>query len=103
MEHSGSALHDPRPGAVTLVVSPGCHFCRDAQDVLDELSREFPMVVTRVDLRSPAGMNLAQIHGAAMSPLVLLDGEFVSAGRLPRNKIRKMLAHRADRLGSVPR
>jgi hypothetical protein len=48
-------------------------------------------------------MNLAQIHGAAMSPLVLLDGEFVSAGRLPRNKIRKMLAHRADRLGSVPR
>ena len=103
MERSGSALIDPRPAAVTIVVSSGCHFCRDAEDVLDELGQEFPLVVTRVDLRSPAGMDLAQSHGAAMSPLVLLDGVFVSAGRLPRNKIRTMLAQPADRVGSVPR
>jgi hypothetical protein len=35
-----------------------------------------------------------QAHGAAMSPLVLLDGEFISAGRLPRGKLRKLLAAR---------
>jgi len=36
-----------------------------------------------------------------MSPLVLLDGAFVSAGRLPRNKLRKLLTQRADRAGAV--
>ena len=102
MERSCSALIDPRPAAVTIVVSSGCHFCRDAEDVLDELGQEFPLVVTRVDLRSPAGMHLAQSHGAAMSPLVLLDGVFVSAGRLPRNKIRTMLAQPADQIRSMP-
>ena len=30
-----------------------------------------------------------------MSPLVLLDDVFVSAGRLPRNKLRTLLAARA--------
>ena len=63
---------------------------------------EYPLVVTRIDLRSPAGMELAQRHGAAMSPLVLLDGMFVSAGRLPRGKLRSLLGQRADR-SAVPR
>ena len=92
---------DPRPAQVTIVVSTGCHFCHDAEDALAELGGEFPLVVTRVDLRSPLGTDLAQRHGAAMSPLVLLDGAFVSSGRLPRNKLRKLLAQRADRIGVV--
>ena len=37
-----------------------------------------------------------QTHGAAMSPLVLLDGAYVSAGRLPRGKLRKLLAARVE-------
>jgi glutaredoxin len=103
MDPLRAAPVDPRPAPVTIVFSQGCHFCHDAEDALDELGGEFPLVVTRVDLRSPLGVDLAQIHGAAMSPLVLLDGVFVSAGRLPRNKLRKLLAKRTDRVGAVPR
>ena len=103
MDSSSSARVDPHPAQVTLVVSSGCHFCRDAEDVLTELGREFRLEVTRVDLRSPLGSELAQRHGAAMSPLVLLDGAFVSAGRLPRNKLCRLLAQRADRVGAVAR
>lgn len=103
MDPQSTAPVDPRPAQVTIVVSSGCHFCHDAEAALAELGGEFPLVVTRVDLRSPMGGDLAQRHGAAMSPLVLLDGEFVSSGRLPRNKIRRMLAQRADRVGAVSR
>jgi glutaredoxin len=103
MDSSTSTLLDLSPAQVTVVVSTGCHFCLDAHQVLHDLGQEFPLVVTQVDLRSQLGTELAQRHGAAMSPLVLLDGAFVSSGRLPRNKIRKLLARRAARIGAVPR
>lgn len=90
---------DPVPAQITLVSGPGCHFCHDARDALDEIALDFPIEVHEVDLRSPAGLALAQRHGAAMSPLVLLDGRFVSAGRLPRKKLRMLLALRPTRVG----
>jgi glutaredoxin len=79
---------------VTLVESPACHFCRDARAALEEIGAEYPLDVEALDVRSPQGSALMQTHGAAMSPLVLLDGRFVSAGRLPRGKLRKLLAAR---------
>ena len=84
------------PADVLLVTSPACHFCADAEDALAELSKEFDLRISRIDARSPEGMALVQEYGAAMSPLVLLDGEYVSAGRLPRGKVRKLLEARAD-------
>jgi glutaredoxin len=83
------------PAQITLVTSTGCHFCRDAEEALDELAAEYPLVITSLDLRSPQGGALAQRHRAAMSPLVLLDGVFVSSGRLPRGKLRALLSARA--------
>lgn len=88
---------------VTLVTSPACHFCADAEDALAELSTEFDLRISRIDTRSPEGMTLVQEYGAAMSPLVLLDGEYVSAGRLPRGKVRKLLEARADRVDGALR
>jgi glutaredoxin len=84
------------PAQITLVTSTGCHFCRDAEEALDEFATEYPLVITHVDLRSPEGSALAQRHRAAMSPLVLLDGTFVSSGRLPRGKLRALLSARAQ-------
>lgn len=89
-----SSSHMTPPAAVTLVESAACHFCADAKDALYEISMDFPIVVEIVDVRSPEGRALMQEHGAAMSPLVLLEGRFVSAGRLPRGKLRKLLADR---------
>lgn len=93
----------PDPARITLVVSTGCHFCQDARDALDELGLEFRLEVTELDLRSPGGMELAQRHGAGMSPLVLLDAGLVSSGRLPRNKLRKLLMARTARGGGAVR
>ncbi len=82
------------PAHVTLVESEACHFCEDALRALDELAREHEFLLDVVDLRSPAGQVLAQRHRPAMTPLVLVDGEFFSQGRLPRRKLARLLTER---------
>jgi glutaredoxin len=96
-ETDGSGAVTATPATVTLVESRGCHFCADAEDALADASRDFDVRIHRVDTRSPEGLAMIQEFGAAMSPLVLLDGAFVSAGRLSRGKLRKLLEARLDR------
>ncbi len=84
------------PVRVTLVESEACHFCEDALRALDELARDHQFLLEVVDLRSSAGQALAQRHRPAMTPLVLVDGEFFSHGRLPRRKLAKLLIERHD-------
>lgn len=86
------------PAFVTVVESEACHFCADAQRALTELARDYPLTVRTIDVRSTEGQGLMQRHGAAMSPLVLLEGQFFSHGRLPRRKLRHLLA---DRYGAA--
>lgn len=92
-----SQPNPPTPARVTLVTTPACHFCHDAETALAEIGEEFPLSITRLDLRSPEGSALVQRHRAVMSPLVLIDGQFVSAGRLPRGKVRSLLTARTHR------
>ncbi len=92
-----STQQETRPGArerlavITVVESIGCHFCADAESAIAELASQYAVEVTHIPMSSPQGMDLMQRHGAGMSPLVLLDGQFVSSGRLPRGRIRTML------------
>lgn len=88
----------PRPIAVTLVHSPACHFCDDAQEALDALGADYALDVAVVDIDSPTGATLVAVHRPAMNPLVLVDGEFFSSGRLPRKKLVKLLESRGARL-----
>lgn len=85
----------PGPTVVTVVHAPACHFCDDAQHALAELAAQFGFTVELVAADDPAGVALMATHGAPMYPLVLLDGEFFSFGRLPRKKLRKRLEDRA--------
>jgi len=87
---------------VTVVHSPACHLCADAETGLSELSEHFPPEVDRVDIRSERGMKLMRVHRAPMSPLVLVDGGFFSSGRLPRKKLCKLLERRAAGLAAAP-
>ena len=80
--------------AITVVHSPACHFCEDARAVLADLGTEFPLTVEFVDCTEPRGAALIREHRAGMYPLVLLDGGFFSAGRLPRKKLRAELNSR---------
>lgn len=77
--------------AVTVVHAPACHFCDDAEDALSELSGRYVIDVRRIEVDSPEGRALVAHHRPAMNPLVLVDGQFFSAGRLPRKKLAKLL------------
>ena len=84
----------PDTVAVTVVHSPACHFCDDARAVLAEFANEFPLTVEYLACTEPRGAALIREHRAGMYPLVLLDGGFFSAGRLPRKKLRAQLTAR---------
>jgi len=79
---------------VTVVPSPACHFCQDAEQALDDLAREFVFDLELVPIESPRGARLVAEHRPALNPLVLIDGAYFSAGRLPRKKLIKLLTTR---------
>ena len=91
----------PGPLHVTVVEAPACHFCTQAKDELARLAERHPLDVSVVSLTDPEGADLMRRHRAGMSPLVLLDGEFFSAGRLPVRKLTRLLERRdaEDRVG----
>ncbi len=77
---------------VTLVTAPGCHFCEDAHKVLTDLQEQGqPIGLELVSATSPEGVALLATHRPAMNPLVLVDGAYFSAGRLPRRKLQALL------------
>jgi len=94
MDILGTAT-DRQPAVITVVHSPACHFCDDAQAALEVLAGELPFTVELLDARQPRGAALLNEHRAGMYPLILVDGAFFSVGRLPRKKLRKLLEARA--------
>jgi hypothetical protein len=76
---------------ITVVPSPACHFCDDADRVLAELARDHAFALERVPFDTPEGRRLVAVHRPALSPLVLVDGRFFSSGRLPRRKLEALL------------
>ena len=82
---------EPTATTVTVVRTAACHYCADASVALDEFGRRYPLRVDEVDADTPQGMLLLSRHRPSMFPLVLVDGRFFSAGRLPRGKLRNLL------------
>jgi hypothetical protein len=85
---------------ITVVHAQACHFCEDASKILEELALEFPLHIERIGADEPRGRELVAEHRVPMYPLVLVGGAFFSFGRLPRRKLRKLLATR-PRKGAV--
>lgn len=82
----------PEPAvAITVVRSPACHFCEDAVGALADLAAEYRIDLELIELDSAAGASLAREHRPALNPLVLVDGEYFSTGRLPRKKLARLL------------
>lgn len=90
-------VHPPAVIRVTVVESEACHFCEDALAALDELAQDHELDLEVIDIGSRAGQELITRHRPALTPLVLVDGEFFSQGRLPRRKLAKLLAERGRR------
>ncbi|MGZ4619026.1 MAG: glutaredoxin domain-containing protein [Frankiaceae bacterium] len=89
---------DPIAARIVVVSSPGCHFCADAAAALTEIAADYPLSVSHLDAESAQGAALVRTAGAPMYPLVLVDGQVFSWGRLPRRKLRRLLTQRAARL-----
>lgn len=89
------------PADVTVVTTPACHLCEDAQAALTDLARTYPLEVQVVAAGSAAGQLLVRQHGTGMFPLVVVDRAFFSAGRLPRRKLARVLAARAAAAAAV--
>lgn len=87
-------MTNPAPAVtqVTLVTAPDCHFCHDAREVLTTLSVEGRIGIEVIEGSSEAGRALVATHRPPMMPLVLIDGGYFSAGRLPRRKLNARLA-----------
>ena len=80
------------PVVVTLVEAPTCHLCDHAKSTLAALAQQYPITVHVLSMGDEPGRTLMQRHRAPMSPLVLLDGEYFSSGRLPGRKLERRLA-----------
>lgn len=77
--------------AVTVVTTSSCHLCEEAKAELAEIANEFSLTVRTVDASSPEGWALLAQYRPALLPLVVLNGELFSVGRLPRKKLRRTL------------
>jgi alkyl hydroperoxide reductase subunit AhpF len=91
------------PVRVTLVPAPACHFCEDAEQALADLARVFAFDLELVPVDSARGARLVAEHRPALSPLVLVDGAYFSAGRLPRKKLTRLLTARGAALAPAGR
>lgn len=80
---------------VTVVTSQACHLCEDAVAEMNSRADDLRLAIVPAD--TPAGRDLVQLHRPVMFPLVLVDGMFLSSGRLPRRKLDKVLAARVRR------
>ena len=77
---------------VTLLVTTGCHYCEDARDELTTRADRGDLEFNVVSVDSEQGRALQATHRPSMFPLVLLDGQPFSIGRLPRRKLDRALA-----------
>ncbi|MEJ7792973.1 MAG: glutaredoxin family protein [Gaiellaceae bacterium] len=74
---------------VVLLTKDDCHFCEQAKGVLERLQGEYER---ELPLASDEGRELAERSGALFPPVLLVDGEPFSYGRLSERKLRKALA-----------
>ena len=85
---------DTNRPSFTLVTSPACHLCEDAHaELLDRVALG-QLSLDVVTAESDRGRALVEQHRPGLFPLVLLDGAFFSAGRLPRRKLDAVLARK---------
>lgn len=77
---------------VILLTKDDCHFCDQAKEILGRVAAEYTLRVREVPLGSAEGRALAARAPAPFPPVVFLDGEMFSYGRLPERKLRERLA-----------
>lgn len=76
---------------LVLLTKQDCHFCDQAKNVLARIRDEYDVRVREVALESEEGERLALASAAPFPPVVFVNGEPFSYGRLSERKLRKAL------------
>jgi glutaredoxin len=76
---------------VVLLTKDECHFCDEAKRVLARFADDGQLAFREVRLDSEEGRQLATNAGVPFPPVIFLDGEYFSYGRLSERKLRKAL------------
>ena len=77
---------------VLLVTSTGCHFCREADHLLEKLGQRFSLDIERIDLTSDRGSAIARQWRVPFPPVLLINGEYHGHGRISERKLTRGLA-----------
>ena len=87
---------------ILLLTQERCGFCEQAREILDRLSREYWLSVSRLDIGSPEGQRLAMQGGLLFAPGLFIDEEPFSYGRLSERKLRRELDRRLGFVDQPP-
>lgn len=82
---------------ITLLTQQQCAYCDDAKELLERLSRDYPLSIRTLDIATPEGQELATRGGVMFPPGLFLDGEPFSYGRQSERKLRKALDRKLAR------
>jgi hypothetical protein len=74
---------------VLILVRAGCHFCRDAQALLDRLAGEYPLCIRTLDMTTAEGERIALEADLLFPPGILLQGRPFCYGRPSEGKLRR--------------
>ena len=77
---------------VVLLIKDDCNLCEHAKATLGRLAEEFELDMREVPLDSDEGSELARDAGVPFPPVVFVNGDAFSYGRLSERKLRKFLA-----------
>lgn len=91
-EHVGGPGQARLPARrVTLYTKPGCHLCEHAEELLDDLRREYDLAITSFDITT----DLAVYERYKFEiPVVVVDGGGVASGRIDAAALRQALSPR---------
>ena len=77
---------------IVVLTKGDCDLCEHAKATLGRLGAEFTLDVREVSLDSDEGAELARDANAPFPPVVFVNREAFSYGRLSERKLRKFLA-----------
>lgn len=90
-----------RPVRVTVLTKSPCGYCEQAQELLQRLKNEYPLVIETIDIKAPEGEAMATRGGILFPPGIFLDGEPFSYGRVSERKLRRELDRRTGSSGPI--
>ena len=81
---------------IVLLTKGDCNLCEHAKATLGRLGEEFELDMRELSLDSGEGVRLARDSNAPFPPVVFVNGEAFSYGRLSERKLRKFLVGKHD-------